>query len=239
MTTQAAPIVNRAYYEWYNRNERMRMRYPSDLAIGFVANNLRQPGRVLDLGCGSGRHVIMAAEFGHEAHGVDLAQAGLDYCAEVAASRGLSVHLRQAGMADTGYPDGHFDAVICYSAINGNTLDEQRAVVAEIWRVLAPDGCVMANFYGPDDGVARRGRAHGREIAPRTYVIPGKAAHPGDADPPDYLAHISTPAEIAELLGDFAEVRQFEQRLPYGNSSLAPAPSPMHLLFALARKGAS
>lgn len=236
MSTQTATIDNHAYYEWYNRNERMRMRYPSDLAIGFVANNLRSPGRVLDLGCGSGRHVIMAAEFGHEAHGVDLAHEGLDYCAEVAASRGLRVHLRQAGMADTGYADATFDAVICYNAINGNTLAEQRAVVAEIWRILQPGGCLLVNFYGEQDGVARLGRTHGREIEPGTYVIPGSVAHPGDDSPPDYVGHISTPTEVATLLGNFVDVRQFEFDLPFGNGSLQANPNPIHLLFALARK---
>ena len=47
-------------------------------------------GRVLDAGCGTGEHVLMCADLGLDATGVDLAQAALRTAEEKACARGLT-----------------------------------------------------------------------------------------------------------------------------------------------------
>lgn len=46
-------------------------------------------GRVLDVGCGSGEHTLLAAARGHEAVGVDLSPRALELAQSKAAERGL------------------------------------------------------------------------------------------------------------------------------------------------------
>ena len=61
---------------------------PAVLALA-AAGALR--GRVLDVGCGTGEHALLAAEAGLEATGVDLAGRAVDAARVKAAERGLAV----------------------------------------------------------------------------------------------------------------------------------------------------
>lgn len=46
-------------------------------------------GRVLDVGCGTGEHALMAASRGHEAVGVDLSARAIELAKAKAAARGV------------------------------------------------------------------------------------------------------------------------------------------------------
>lgn len=48
-------------------------------------------GRVLDVGCGTGEHALLAASLGHEAVGVDLSPRAVELAKQKAADRGLDV----------------------------------------------------------------------------------------------------------------------------------------------------
>src|SRR5215831_6066005 len=48
-------------------------------------------GRVLDAGCGTGEHALMASDLGLDATGIDLAANALDVAREKARARGRSV----------------------------------------------------------------------------------------------------------------------------------------------------
>jgi cyclopropane fatty-acyl-phospholipid synthase-like methyltransferase len=49
------------------------------------------PGKVLDVGCGTGEHALLAATLGHEALGVDIAPNAIGQAEAKAADRGLEV----------------------------------------------------------------------------------------------------------------------------------------------------
>ncbi|MET0403719.1 MAG: class I SAM-dependent methyltransferase, partial [Cystobacter sp.] len=55
-----------------------------------LANAGALRGRVLDVGCGTGEHTLMAARLGLEATGVDLARVALERAQEKAQTRRLS-----------------------------------------------------------------------------------------------------------------------------------------------------
>lgn len=68
-------------------------------------------GRVLDVGCGTGEHALLAAAHGAEVTGVDIAPAAIARAAEKARARGLAVTFTIADA--TALPDlGSFDVVI-------------------------------------------------------------------------------------------------------------------------------
>ena len=90
--------------------------------------------RMLDLGCGTGFMIGLAADLFDEIHGVDVTQAMLD---RVDRSSG-KVTLHNAPAERTPYPDGHFDLVTAYSFIH-HTKD-YRAILREAARVLRPGG---------------------------------------------------------------------------------------------------
>ena len=59
-------------------------------AFAALAADSRLRGRVLDVGCGTGEHALMAAEAGCEAVGIDIASTAIRLAEAKAAERGAS-----------------------------------------------------------------------------------------------------------------------------------------------------
>lgn len=225
-----------SYYNWYN--ETNILKYPSELVIGFLTKNLKKQSKVLDMGCAAGRHVILSAELGHQAYGIDLSNNSFEICYKVAQNKNLKVNLKQTSMENTGYTDAFFDAVICMAAICGNPLKTQLTIIQEIKRILKPNGIFLISFYGVNDGLYRIMQEKGKEIEDKTYTIPGQHYHPNlnsKEEIPDFLAHFYTIAEVKELLSCFSTVKVFDTYFPYGNGSLADDALPLHTIYALGK----
>jgi len=113
---------------------------------------LLRPGhRVLDVCCGSGASAIPAAEHvGPEGSviGVDLAQKLLDLARAKATARGLAnVEFRSGDMLHLGFPDDHFDTVVCVFGIF--FVPDMAAAVRALWRVVRPGGRLAITTWGP------------------------------------------------------------------------------------------
>src|SRR5215472_4123887 len=123
--------------------------------------------RVLDLGCGVGRHALLLAEHGFDVEAIDGSLAGLSVVRETAAARDLPVSLHQ-GLADAlPFPDAGFDYVLSWNVIHHGTLGDLGRRLGEIWRVLRPAGLLQATVLSTRDANYGIGRA----IAPETFVI--------------------------------------------------------------------
>jgi ubiquinone/menaquinone biosynthesis C-methylase UbiE len=112
---------------------------------------LRPGARVLDVGCGTGASALPAAiQVGPtgEVIGVDLAERMLEIARQKAASRHLAnVEFRFGDMEHLGYPDQHFDSVICVFAIF--FVPDMAKQVRELWRMVRPDGQLAITTWGP------------------------------------------------------------------------------------------
>jgi SAM-dependent methyltransferase len=88
--------------------------YGTEQEVEFLCDRLqlREGSRVLDLGCGPGRHSLALARRGVEAVGIDHSEAFIALARESAANENLSVEFR---VGDVRELDEHerFDAVIC------------------------------------------------------------------------------------------------------------------------------
>ena len=117
--------------------------------VAFLVEELGlEPGmRVLDVGCGPGRHVNALAALGIETVGLDISQRFVD----VGASAGVDGATFVRGDARAMAFDEEFDAAIslCQGAfglggppqsLDPFNLDNDAAVLAGIWRALRPGG---------------------------------------------------------------------------------------------------
>jgi len=102
----------------------------------------------LDVGCGGGRFSIAMASMGaRSVVGVDVSESGLaDAQRRVEGLRISNVEFRTASALDLPFPSGSFDFVCC-SGVLHHTLGVERGL-AEIHRVLRPDGSVYLLLYG-------------------------------------------------------------------------------------------
>ena len=82
--------------------------------VGFLADalGLEAGARVLDVGCGPGRHALALARRGIDVVGVDLSEDFIALARDAAAADGLPAHFDVGDVRELAY-DAEFDAVIC------------------------------------------------------------------------------------------------------------------------------
>jgi SAM-dependent methyltransferase len=95
-------------------------------------------GRVLDAGCGSGEHALMAAASGLPVLGVDVAETAIGLAREKAAARSLEAEFEVADALDLGALDRTFDTVIDCGLFHTFDAEERREYVAGLAAVTDP-----------------------------------------------------------------------------------------------------
>lgn len=132
------------YFETPRNFSAYRLQKRHTYALDWVAKHLKAGERVLDVGCGAGVTALTLAEMGYQVSGLDLAPQMIALAQEAAQQQNLGVDFRIGSAESLPYPDGHFKAVIALGLF-GNLPDEASAL-SELWRVLAPDGWLLATM---------------------------------------------------------------------------------------------
>ncbi|MBV9291472.1 MAG: class I SAM-dependent methyltransferase [Frankiales bacterium] len=104
--------VERSAHEW---DESYRRDEPPPWDIGRpqpmfleLAEQGRFSGRLLDAGCGTGEHTLLAAAKGADAFGVDLSSTAIDAARAKAAARGLAARFESGDLLTMELPAGGF-----------------------------------------------------------------------------------------------------------------------------------
>jgi ubiquinone/menaquinone biosynthesis C-methylase UbiE len=103
-------------------------------------------GRLLDIGCGTGFILSIAAPFFDEVCGIDITPAMLERARRMAKSEKIrNIKLVEATCDDAPFPDAHFDVVSAYGVLHH--LPELQPTFKEVRRVLKKKGV----FYADED----------------------------------------------------------------------------------------
>jgi SAM-dependent methyltransferase len=154
------PAEYRRMYEaeeaqwWYGGQRRVALAL---LAPALAA--LRRGGTplcILDAGCGTGYNLVQLGRFGH-AVGVDLAPEAIAFCRE----RGVKA--TRASLLRLPFAEAAFDLVVSFDVIYHAWVEDDRAAVAEMVRVLRPGGLLLVRVPALE---ALRG-AHDVEVQSR------------------------------------------------------------------------
>jgi SAM-dependent methyltransferase len=147
---------------------------------------------VLDLGCGSGRHVAYLARQGFSVFGVDQSPSAIALTQQWLNEEGLSATLRLHDFSDPlPFEDAFFDAVISTQVIHHATLATIKATVQEIERVLKHQGFLFLTV----PSLRNQGTQY-RQIEPNTLV-------PLDGMEKGLPHHYFTEEELREVFGSF------------------------------------
>lgn len=126
-------------------------RYVLDFAKRFVA--ARPGARILDYGCGAGAVVSAARQAGLDASGVDVYYGGSETRTEAERSGLLGSVIHEMDGGRTPFADSSFHLIVNNQVLEH--VEDLDAVLAELDRVLTPDGLVLSLF--PSRDVFREG----------------------------------------------------------------------------------
>lgn len=116
----------------------------------FLEEVLPRSGRLLDLGCGTGRHLEHFAARGWEVAGIDLSEPMLQAAARKLAAVGLSSELYRADILDLSFlPPRSFDATICMFSTLGmiSSPEMRQRAVCQAAGCLRPGGVFVAHVH--------------------------------------------------------------------------------------------
>jgi SAM-dependent methyltransferase len=156
----------------------------------------RSVKRVLDLGCGPGRHLVYLSKCGFDMYGVDISDFGLKKARRRLRQAGLKAELKKSDITTLPYLDGFFGAVISFWVIYHNTLISMRKTISEVYRVLNKDGLAFLTFQSMRSYKYKTGK----EVGTNTFLL-------DEGPEKGILHHFSDREEVERLLTNFNVLR--------------------------------
>ncbi len=206
--------LDRAGWEEIWRMEDLPPRFrsfasPNDSVVAW-AETVVPGGRILDVGCGVGRHVIYLGGRGFQMAGTDISPTGVKVTQDAAAGQNIPFDGRVSDMTTLPWPDATFDAAFSTSTIHHHLRVGIMQTLAEVWRVLKPGGLFLVDFPSTDTLTYQTLRELAAaeqvaEVEPNTFVDERNAE---DVD--GFLPHhFCDETDIGELLREFQLVRLY------------------------------
>lgn len=169
------------------------------LAKLFKKNNVHT---ILDLGCGTGRHLIFFANKNFNMYGLDGSPKGIEIAEEWLSEEGIRVEIVCCKIEHNfPYEDNYFDTIISINVIHHNLIEDVLKTVKEIERVLRKGGYIFITFPYLKNN-SQNDNWNLKKVEEGTY-IPQKGRKKG------VLHHFFSLEEIQELFKSFVLIENY------------------------------
>lgn len=195
-----------ARWEKLHEQPRFLPRYPHEQVVRWAFRSFARSGaakpKLLDHGCGGGRHALFLAEEGFEAHACDVSRSGIEAVKARAEARGLAIDARVADDLSV-YPDAAFDGVLSFGVLYYLPYRDAVAAIDAVHRILRPGGRFLCVTRTDRDGRLLQAEP---AAAPFTARLSGISAD-GPSDAEAGMEMLFFPREeIERLFAGFAEL---------------------------------
>jgi|SRR6267143_2632644 len=186
------------------RDQRWAETSPPLPAVVDFANDLKREGtkRVLDLGCGAGRHSVFLGKEGFQIVALDISETALKILEARLKSASIdNVTLVNHEMWELPFIDDYFDGVICTNVLHHGKLVQIKQATREVHRVMKGGASAFVVALSTTD--FRRG--NGQRLEQNTFVFT-------EGEERGIIHHFFPRRELESCLGKF-EIISFEERL--------------------------
>lgn len=178
----------------------MTMWYPNEDIVRFCSRLVqkqlthdrfdvkRKVERVLDLGCGNGRHAIYFARQGFKCAGVDVSVQAIEWARDWARRESLEVDFRVGDIENLPFENNSFDVVVSHGVLDHVPMNTARRAAAEVHRILRPEGLFYCDLRSTEDFEYGTGEQAGLN----TFVV-------SEGYERGLVQHFFSPAETEEL----------------------------------------
>ena len=114
--------------------------------IDYLKKNIKLDSKILDVGCGFGRHIKVLAPFSEEVIGIDNNEDMLNKAKQNLSNfKNIKLFLQDAQKLE--FDDGSFDYIICMTNTFWTFLNKKRKILREMKRVLEQNGKIIISVY--------------------------------------------------------------------------------------------
>lgn len=117
-------------------------------------NNFSETPKVLDFGCGIGRHILLLNDFKLDGYGFDLSDEAIKTAKDnfkVLGLDELSNKVITASITDLPYNDNSFDFMLSHGVLDSMSFDIAQKGIAELHRTLKKGGLIYFDVIDTED----------------------------------------------------------------------------------------
>ena len=192
-------------WEAIYKDQGYRAVYPSEYIIRFISKYYGKlvpftkheefkELKVLDLGCGSGRHVIFLANENFDTYGLEQSEEGVKFTQQWLKFKNLNASVIKGMMTEIPFDNEFFDVLVDFQSIQHNVWKDIKASAEEIYRVLKKEGMAFLVIRSSEDYLANKGIVI--ETNTCSNIQEGDMMDAG-------ICHFFTKKEIDELFSKF------------------------------------
>ncbi|MFZ2189040.1 MAG: class I SAM-dependent methyltransferase [Candidatus Moraniibacteriota bacterium] len=184
--------ITNSWEKIFQKDGKVFMEVHEDMNAIIQLLKERGAKKILDLGSGSGRHVMGLARKGFSVFGLDNSATGIEMTKKELEREGLRAELTKQEMTDNfPWEDDFFDAIISVQVIHHADVNTIKKIISEIERTLKKDGFIFITVP--------RFKNQGNKfemIEPNTYV-------PLDGQEKGLPHHYFNPEELTDFFSNF------------------------------------
>ena len=196
------------FHDAYHHVPAYRYVYPDENVIRFLAASFpgdRTKKKILDLGCGCGRHMVLLCKFGFQSYGLDGSSFAVQYTKDLLKDQRLSADIRLGRITQLPYVGETFDGIIEHATLVNNSWEDILKALEEAHRVLKKGGMGFFLLKRIEDCAFLKKK----KVGPNDYLIEESVylSKTVRKDKKPLLFHAFSKKDLKLMFKDFSRVR--------------------------------